>query len=114
MTIMRQSWLYSGLLSVPLLMATGGIAVAQDHAHIDPAADTAVQTPAAAMRKVRWSDASAWPNGRVPVAGDEVTIARDLDMVLDVTPPALRSLTVDGKLTFSNERDLELMTDWIY
>ena len=111
---MRQSGLYSGLLSVPLLMATGGIAVAQDHAHIDPAADTAVQTPAAVMRKVRWSDASAWPNGHVPVAGDEVIIARDLDMVLDVTPPALRSLTVDGKLTFSNERDLELVTDWIY
>jgi len=113
-TIMRQSWLHSGLLSVPLLLAAGGTAVAQDHAHVDPAADTAVQTPAAAMRKVRWSDASAWPSGRVPAAGDEVTIARDLDMVLDVTPPALRSLTVDGKLTFSNERDLELATDWIY
>jgi cell migration-inducing and hyaluronan-binding protein len=114
MTIMRQSWLYSGLLSVPLLLAAGGIAAAQDHAHVDPAADTAVQAPAAVMRKVRWSDASAWPNGRVPAAGDEVTIARDIDMVLDVTPPALRSLTVDGKLTFSNERDLELVTDWIY
>jgi cell migration-inducing and hyaluronan-binding protein len=114
MTIMRQSWLYSGLLSVPLLLAAGGIAAAQDHAHVDPAADTAVQAPAAAMRKVRWSDASAWPNGRVPAAGDEVTIARDIDMVLDVIPPALRSLTVDGKLTFSNERDLELVTDWIY
>jgi hypothetical protein len=58
-------------------MATGGIAVAQDHAHVDSVADTAVQAPAAAMRKVRWSDASAWPNGRVPAAGDAVTIARD-------------------------------------
>ena len=69
MTIMRQSWLYSGLLSVPLLMATGGIAVAQDHAHSDPAADAAVQAAPVALRKVRWSDASAWPNGRVPAAG---------------------------------------------
>lgn len=111
---MRQSWLYSGLLSVPLLMATGGIAVAQDHVHVDSGADAAVQAPAAAMRKVRWSDASAWPNGRVPAAGEAVTIARNLDMVLDVTPPALRSLTIDGKLTFSNDRDLDLVTDWIY
>ena len=86
MTIMRQSWLYSGPFCVPLLMATGGIAVAQDHAHTDAAADAAVQAPAAAMRKVRWSDVSAWPNGRVPAAGDAVTIARDLDMMLDVTP----------------------------
>jgi cell migration-inducing and hyaluronan-binding protein len=114
MAIMRKPWLYFGLLSVPLLTTTGGIAVAQDHAHIDPTADTAVQTPAAAMRKVRWSDASAWPNGRVPAAGEAVTITRDMDVMLDVSPPALRSLTVDGKLTFSNERDLELTTDWIY
>ncbi len=31
-----------------------------------------------------------------------------------MTPPALRSLTVDGKLRFANERDLELATEWIY
>src|SRR5690606_8365896 len=28
--------------------------------------------------------------------------------------PELRSLTVDGKLTFADDRDLELTTDWIY
>src|SRR5690606_23564332 len=66
-THMRQSWLCSGLLSLPLLMATGGIAAAQDHAHGGPAADAAGQAPAA-MRQVRWSDPSAWPDGRVPAA----------------------------------------------
>jgi cell migration-inducing and hyaluronan-binding protein len=114
MTIMRQSWLYSGLLSVPLLMATGGIAVAQDHAHSDAAADTGVQARPAALKTVRWSDPKAWPNGKVPVAGDEVTIARDTEVILDVDAKGLRSLTVDGKLSFSNDRDLELETDWIY
>ena len=34
-------------------------------------------------------------------------------MVLDVSPPALGSLTIDGKLSFANNRDLELTTEWI-
>ncbi len=69
---------------------------------------------AAEMRTLRWSDPSAWPDGRVPAAGDAVTIARDVDMVLDVSPPALRSLTVNGKLRFADESDLALTTEWIY
>src|SRR5690606_8446407 len=46
--------------------------------------------------------------------GDAVTIARDTEVVLDVDVTGLRSLTVDGKLTFSNEHDLELESEWIY
>src|SRR5690606_15418154 len=114
MTNMRRSWLYSGLLSLPLVMATGGTAAAQDHAHVDPAADAAAEAPVAAKRKVRWSDPAAWPGGKVPAAGDAVVIPRDTEVVLDVDAKGLRSLTVDGKLTFSNERDLELETEWIY
>ena len=33
--------------------------------------------------------------------------------LLDVSPPALGSLTIDGKLSFANNRDLELTTEWI-
>ena len=51
--------------------------------------------------------------GKVPVAGDKVTIARGKDVVLDVSPPALGSLTIDGKLSFANNADLELTTEWI-
>ena len=60
-----------------------------------------------------WSDPATWPDGAVPVEGAAVTISIDMDVVLDVSPPALRSLTVDGKLSFSNEADLELTTEWI-
>src|SRR6185369_16434393 len=42
-----------------------------------------------------------------------VTISKDMNVVLDVTPPPLRSLTIDGKLNFSNSKDLELTTEWI-
>ena len=50
---------------------------------------------------------------RCPIAGDKVTIGRDKEVILDVSPPALGGLSIDGKLTFSNDADLELTTEWI-
>jgi hypothetical protein len=61
----------------------------------------------------RWSDPATWPNRKVPVAGDKVTIGRDKNVVLDVSPPALNGLSIDGTLTFSDDADLELTTEWI-
>ena len=104
-------FLFALLAPAALLLGLATGAQAQDsHEHADAAADTAP----VAMRTMRWSDPSAWPEGKVPGEGDAVTIARDMDMVLDVSPPALRGLTVDGKLSFSNERDIALATEWIY
>jgi cell migration-inducing and hyaluronan-binding protein len=60
-----------------------------------------------------WSDPATWPNHKVPVAGDKVTIGRDKDVILDVSPPALLGLSIDGKLSFANDADLELTTEWI-
>jgi hypothetical protein len=42
-----------------------------------------------------------------------VTIGRDKDVVLDVSPPALGGLSIDGKLSFADNADLELTTEWI-
>jgi hypothetical protein len=61
----------------------------------------------------RWSDPATWPNGKAPAAGDKVIIGKDKQVLLDVSPPALGGLTIDGKLTFSNNADLELSTEWI-
>ena len=105
--------LFSALLPLSLAPGLGAGAQAQDH-HAHAAAEQAAATPAAALRTVRWSDPAAWPGGELPGAGDAVTIARDVEVVLDVDPPALRSLTIDGRLSFSNERDLALETEWIY
>src|SRR5262245_3120227 len=60
-----------------------------------------------------WSDPNSWPNSKVPAAGDKVTIGRDKSVILDVSPPPLGGLSIDGKLTFSNEANLELTTEWI-
>ena len=84
---------------VPAVLLGGACAVAQ------------AQTPAAAQ--TNWSDPDTWPNRKVPVAGDKVTIGRDKEVILDVSPPALGGLSIDGKLTFSNNADLELTTEWI-
>ena len=66
-----------------------------------------------AAKPTNWSDPATWPNRKVPVAGDTVTIAKDKNVVLDVSPPALSGLTIDGKLSFANNADLELTTEWI-
>ena len=60
-----------------------------------------------------WSDSSTWSGGALPQAGDIVTIGAGLDVVLDVSPPALHGMNLDGKLSFSDEHDLELTTEWI-
>src|SRR5690606_8712440 len=60
-----------------------------------------------------WSDPATWPEGRVPGAGDAVVIDRDMEVVLDVSPPPLRSPTITCKLSFAKDSDLELVTDSI-
>jgi hypothetical protein len=62
---------------------------------------------------MKWSDPATWPNRKVPAEGEKVVIGKDKTVVLDVSPPALGGLSIDGKLTFSNDADLELKTEWI-
>src|SRR3569833_2900071 len=101
------------LTAASALLGTGAAASAQDaHAHMDM--PMPVSGAAASARETRWSDPASWPDGKVPGAGDAVTIGRDRNIVLDVSPPALRSLTVNGRLSFANDRDIALKTDWIY
>ncbi len=100
MSIMNRSVLLGSL--VPAFLLGGVSAVAQAQNAGSPAA-----TP------TKWSNPDTWPNHKVPVAGDKPTIGRDKDVILDVSPPALAGLSIDGKLTFSNDTDLELTTEWI-
>ena len=66
-----------------------------------------------AAKATNWSDPATWPNRKVPAAGDKVTIAKGKDVILDVSPPALGGLTINGKLSFADNADLELTTEWI-
>jgi cell migration-inducing and hyaluronan-binding protein len=67
----------------------------------------------AALKQALWSDPATWPDHKVPAAGDKVTIEKGKDVLLDVSPPGLHGLIVDGNLSFSDKADLELITEWI-
>ena len=60
-----------------------------------------------------WSEPSTWSGGQVPSAGGEVVIASGQEVILDVSPPALGNITINGKLSFADESDLALSTEWI-
>src|SRR5689334_5160245 len=72
-----------------------------------------VQAAAPAAKATKWSDPASWPNRKVPAAGDKVEIDSGKEVILDVSPPALGGLTINGKLTFADKSDLELTTEWI-
>ncbi|MXO60750.1 transmembrane domain-containing protein [Altererythrobacter salegens] len=84
------------------------------HFALAAAATLMLAAPSSASAQSLWSDPGTWPSGKVPKAGDAVEIARDMDVVLDVDAPALRSLTIQGKLSFSDKRDISLESEWIY
>jgi cell migration-inducing and hyaluronan-binding protein len=72
-----------------------------------------VQAAEKAAKPTRWSDRATWPDRKVPKAGDKVEIASGKEVILDVSPPALGGLTINGKLSFADNADLELSTEWI-
>ena len=94
------------LLSLSLfsaLLVLSGYAVIQAQ---QPPSSTAVKSG-------RWSDAATWADKKVPGQNAAITIDRNVNVVLDVAPPALRSLTINGKLSFADTKDLELSTEWV-
>ena len=102
------------LVPASLLLGIASEAGAQEtHHHMNMAAP-AEAPPRPAAPASRWSDPRSWPDRKVPREGEAVTIGKDQNLVLDVSPPALRSLTIKGRLSFSNARDLALETEWIY
>jgi G8 domain len=66
-----------------------------------------------AIKRALWSDPATWPDRQVPRAGDTVTIKKGQEVLLDVSPPPLGSLRIEGKLSFSDKADIELTTDSI-
>ncbi|MFC5599162.1 G8 domain-containing protein [Deinococcus cellulosilyticus] len=59
-----------------------------------------------------WSSPQTW-GGKVPGTGDTVTIPKDKTILLDVSPPALRGLTVEGTLSFDPRAHVTLRTDYV-
>src|SRR5215475_2188840 len=96
----NRSFLLMALFAASLLVSVFTIVQAQN-------------SGAAAGKATKWSDPASWPNRKVPVAGDKVTIDAGKEVVLDVNTPPLHGLTIEGKLSFADDKDLELTTEWI-
>ncbi len=96
----NRSFLLMALLSASLLVSVFTIVQAQN-------------SGATAAKATKWSDPATWPNRKVPVAGDKVTIDAGKEVVLDVNTPPLHGLTINGKLSFADNKDVELTTEWI-
>ncbi len=55
-----------------------------------------------------WSNPKTWPSGVVPVEGDTVVITNVMSVYLDVSPPPLAQLTIEGQLWFVDDSDKTL------
>ncbi|MBA2685224.1 MAG: transmembrane domain-containing protein [Gemmatimonadaceae bacterium] len=60
----------------------------------------------------KWSDPNSWPSKAVPVANQDVVVPAGESMILDITPPALKSLVINGSLTFA-DTDLALSANYV-
>jgi hypothetical protein len=60
-----------------------------------------------------WSTSSGWKSGRVPQAGDNVTIPSGDVVVLDIDPPQLLYILVQGRLIFDQNSNRVLQASYI-
>jgi cell migration-inducing and hyaluronan-binding protein len=94
----HRSFLLASLVPAFLLVSAFAVVQAQN-----------AGSPAAS----RWSDPATWPDKKVPAKDDVVTIEKDMNVILDVSPPPLHGIKLDGILSFADNKDLELTTEWI-
>ncbi|MFY9691464.1 MAG: G8 domain-containing protein [Candidatus Acidiferrales bacterium] len=96
-----RSFLFALLVPAVFLVSAFGVVVA------------AREQRSQAVKQELWSNPATWPDGKVPRAGDTVTIEKGKDVLLDVSPPSLDGLQINGKLSFSDKADIELTTESI-
>src|SRR6202050_2171943 len=101
LTMRKHTHLILSLL-VPAFLVLGGYAALK-----------AQQKTSSTTSGKRWSDPATWPDKKVHRKDARLTTGRDMNVVLDVTPPELHGLTINGKLSFADNKDLELTTEWI-
>jgi hypothetical protein len=60
-----------------------------------------------------WSSAALWGDAGIPTADSEVIIYPGWEVTLDISPPKLKSLTIQGTLYFG-DADLVLQAEYIF
>lgn len=74
--------------------------------------NTTLTEPPPPPSSVKWSNADSWPSHAVPVGNEAVVVPAGVTMILDITPPALQSLVIQGTLIFADS-DLALSANFI-
>src|SRR5215471_6111112 len=95
-TAMRMNYRLFLSLFLPVLFLLGGSAVVGGQ-----------KESSSAGKGGRWSDPATWSDKKVPAEGAIVTINQGIDVVLDASTPPLHGLTINGKLSFAGNKDLE-------
>jgi len=54
------------------------------------------------LNLLNWSDPNTWLDASQPALGDKARIEVDVDITLDVSPPALAALSILGSLQFAD------------
>jgi G8 domain/FG-GAP-like repeat/Right handed beta helix region len=101
-------WVMNGVTRTAAAFIAGGN-VAGSVLDVVPRVSDILVSPLSA---VKWSQAATW-GGTLPRAGDAVTIPAGKHILLDVSPPALKSLLIEGQLSADPGKDLNLTADWI-
>ena len=62
----------------------------------------------------RWSSRYTWGGGPLPQEGESVYIQSGQTVILDISPPVLNLLLIEGALIFDDSQDLHLQAKYIF
>ncbi|NHF58627.1 T9SS type A sorting domain-containing protein [Flavobacteriaceae bacterium TP-CH-4] len=68
--------------------------------------------PCTLLAQQNWSNPSSWASGEVPKANQDIRIPADKTILLDVSPPNLGNLVIEGSLIFE-DKNLSLTAETI-
>ena len=61
-----------------------------------------------------WSSATSWGGLDPPIEGDNVVIPAGLNILLDISPPHLYLVLIEGRLEFDESKDLSFDASYIF
>jgi cell surface hyaluronidase len=99
----------TGIMTMPRLFATSPHPPVASGTITGTTTATGNDGPSLSLPK--WSSPATW-QGKLPVAGAQVRIPAGQTILLDTSPPPLKSLIIEGTL-ICEEKDLALSANWI-
>lgn len=55
-----------------------------------------------------WSNVTQWPEGRLPAAGENVTVNGNWTIIMDIDPAACEFMTIDGDVIIEDTSDRKI------